>query len=347
MATGMRRLALGTGLALLLGGCGGGSVGGTSGGGTVTVPAPTPTPSASPTATPAPTPSPSPSPTAGIGPLAMYSVVPDIASCRAGTITQATRDSVLASVNTIRALHRLPPVTYAVADEQQAAEAALMMAANNALNHTPPATWTCYTATGYTGASSSNLYLGSGGGTNYASNEAIMGGWLDEVNNIVANNVGHRRWMLDPFATRISYGRTIQATGNRYVDASSLKVFGFSTRDATPSPLPSFVAYPYGDYPIRFFDTRALLSFTALPSATSSSANADVNYANARVTVTAGTTAMTVSNISYDNVGYGVPNNIQFAVTGLQQNVSYTVTIANVIVRGSATNYTYNFRIVP
>jgi len=57
--------------------------------------------------------------------------------------------------------------------------------------------------------------------------------------------------------------------------------------------------------------------------------------------------AMAVSRIAFDNDGYGLPNNLQFAVAGLQSGVIYDVTIGNVRVGGAATNYSYYFRIVP
>ena len=155
----------------------------------------------------------------------MFVSAPDIASCRAGAQTQATRDEVLAAINRIRALHRLPPVAYAGADEQQATEAAPMMAAINALNHNPATTWACHC------------------------------------------------------------GKLAKC---RAVD----------------------------DFPIR-------------------------------VSVTAGGAALAISKINFATDGYGLTSNIQFAVAGLQQNVSYRVTIENVVIAGQPMRYAYDFRIMP
>lgn len=339
----------------LLVGCGGGdtSSGGSGGTGPITVvPAPIPTPSPAPAPTPSPTPAPAPSPTptTGIGANNMYAVVPDVAACRTGTLTQATRDEVLGLVNTIRALHRLPAVRYAPADEPQVAEAALMMAANNALDHEPPTSWRCYTATGAAGAASSNLHGGSNSAPIFISNERILGGLLDEVTNLVSDNVGHRRWILDPFLTQTAYGRvSVTTPAGGAIDFAAMKVFNFSAATAGPAPgsLPPFVAYPFGDYPARFFDTRALLSFSAVIDPSSSRGNAAVDYSRATVTVTTGGAPVAVSEIRSDNVGYGVPNNIQFRVAGLRTGVSYDVAITNVLVRGAPTSYSYSFRIVP
>lgn len=278
----------------------------------------------------------------------MYEVLPDVAACRPGVLTQAARNEALTIVNTIRALHRLPPLVYVTVDEQQAQDAALMMAANNKLDHNPPTSWACYTAAGATGAATSNLYGGTSSPNYFIPTERIFASLMDEVTNLVTNNVGHRRWILDPFGSRMSFGRVAYtlASGNG-ADFAAMKVFNFTGNAPVPTSLPPFVAYPYGDYPARFFDTRALLSFSAIPDATSSFANSRVDYSGATVTVKSGDSALAVSNISYDTVGYGVPNNIQFAVAGLQPNVRYDVTIANVLVRGAPTSYNYTFRIVP
>ena len=59
-----------------------------------------------------------------------------------------------------------------------------------------------------------------------------------------------------------------------------------------------------------------------------------------------GGTALAVSKQSYDTLGYGLPNNLQFAVAGLRAGVRYDVTIDGVVVNGARTSYSYTFRIV-
>ncbi|MBW6531099.1 CAP domain-containing protein [Sphingomonas sp. RRHST34] len=350
-------------LSLLLGGCGGGGDGGSSTASTpaavVVTPAPAPAPSPTPSPAPQPTPSPTPvaldpasAPPAGswaARAAALFTSQPDVANCRPGMLADSVRADVLARLNAIRALHRLPAVTYSSADDEQATQAALMMAANGQLTHTPPADWKCYTDTGSTGAGTSNLYGGLiSPYLAYYTEDMYLGGWLTETTNLVANNVGHRRWMLDPFLGKISYGRVAQvlADGSR-TDAAAMKVVSFSGGVTVPGGLPPYVAYPYGDYPARYFDPAALLSFSVIADATRrGGANAQVDYSRATVRVSNGDTALTVSNISFDNTGYGVPNNIQFAVAGLANGVTYTVTIDGVSVRGQAQSYSYTFRIV-
>ncbi|WP_375391541.1 CAP domain-containing protein [uncultured Sphingomonas sp.] len=315
-------------------------------------PALTPTP----TPTPTPAPSPTPTPTAGTGTdfasraAALYTSPPSIANCQAGQLTSAATAAALQSLNTIRALHKLPAVTYSIADEAGAQQSALMQAANDTLSHTPPTTWKCYTTLGATVSGQSNLYAGFGNGLTFMSDDAIMAGWLTELNNIVADSVGHRRWLLYPFLGAVSYGRVVGASPTQTRgDAAALKVFGVAGSGVANGTLPAYVAYPYQDYPAKYFDTAALLSFEVIASSNpNSAANSSVNFTSARVTVTQrGGSAMTVSKVTYDNVGYGLPNNLQWAVAGLQANTYYDVSITGVLVNGQTQSYSYYFRVVP
>jgi uncharacterized protein YkwD len=329
-------------------GASGGSATAVVPGGAVT-PAPSPTPSPTPSATPTQTANAATGPDNVAAAAAFYVSPPSATNCVSGQLKTSVTAQVLALVNGIRALHKLPPVGYSTADEASAQAASLMMAANGALNHTPPTTWKCYTDLGAAGASSSNL-AGAFQTGNIAlqSDDAILGGLMDEVSNIVANNVGHRRWILDPFATTFSYGRTVvSGSTGQILDFAALKVFNNAGTAPAGGTLPAFIAYPYGDYPARYFKTNALLSFGVIANATSRYANTTVSYANATVRVAVHDGAeLTVSNISSDTAGYGLPNNLQFAVAGLANGTSYDVTIGNVTVNGATKSYSYSFRIV-
>lgn len=340
-------------------GCGGASAD-TSGSGAVavvTTPAatatttPTPTPTA--TATPAPsgtTTTTTATPTGFTAQAAaLYSTQPSIADCQPGQLASTTTATLLKDLNTIRALHGLPAVTYSAADEAGAQASALMQAANDALSHTPPTTWKCYTSAGATVSGQSNLYGGYGNGLGVISEDEVLAGWLTETNNLVADSVGHRRWLLYPFLGAVSYGRVIGASPTQTrADATALKVFGATGSGVANGALPAYVAYPYQDYPARYFSLGSLLSFEVIASGNANSAaNGTVNFANAKVTVIQrGGTALTVSKVTYDNVGYGLPNNLQWAVAGLQANTIYDVSITGVVVNGATQGYSYFFRVV-
>ena len=329
------------------GGGGGGSIG-TSG---APDPVPTGTPTPSPTATPTPTPTPSPTPVATPTPTgwtaqaaALYDVVPDVSTCRAGTLKASVKATLLANLNAIRALHGLPAVSYSTSEDAEEAESSLIMAANRALSHTPPTSWTCYSGAGAAGAGASNLIIGWGTGLGFGSEDDQLAGWMNEGGSA---QLGHRRWMLSPFLGKTSYGRvsTVLADGTR-VTAASLRVFNFAGGAGSVSGVPAFVAYPYGDYPVRYFRATDYLSFSAIANTGGSfGANSNVRYTAATITVSGPAGNLTVSDVTSDNDGYGVANNLQWRVAGLQPNVTYTVRISGVTGAPQGT-YSYTFRMV-
>ena len=340
-------------LVALIPACSGG--GGSDGGGTVVTPTPTPAPGT--IANPTPTPSPTPAPTSNepatgsdflTSTAQLYTVQPNIAACQPGQLKPEVGARVLATLNDIRARHGLPPVTYASAEEAAEMQSSLMMAANGQLSHTPPTSWLCYTSLGATAAGQSNIYLGYGGGLRYSQDADIMIGWLTDVDNLIANNIGHRRWLLYPFLSTVAYGRVAGPyTTNARADAASIKVI--NTTQNTAGPLPDFVAYPYQDYPTRYYADGALLSFGVIADKSRNfGTNAQVSYANATITVQQrGGAALAVSNVESDNEGYGLPNSLQWNVAGLAPNITYDVTIGNVSVAGTSRNYSYYFRLTP
>jgi uncharacterized protein YkwD len=350
---GQRKLWLSLASAMLtvsLAACGGSDSGG--GGGSsppVTItPTPSPSPPPAPQPTPNPSPTPSPTPTSwAAGAAALYDVQPNPAACQAGTLKASVRQEMLGWVNAARALHGLPPVVHSDVANQATAEASLMMAVNRTLSHTPPTSWTCYTNSGGAVAGSSNLIGGWGNGLPWSSEDALLAGWLTERNSAT---IGHRRWLLDPFLGQITYGRVAyqNANGDR-ADSATMKMFDFATSVPAPAPssVPAFVAYPYGNYPARYFGTASILSFTVIanPAGRFASGNANVRFDNATVTVSAAGANLPVTDVAFDNVGYGVPNSLQWRVAGLQAGTSYTVRISGVTGAPQSV-YEYSFRIV-
>lgn len=275
---------------------------------------------------------------------ALYDVAPDPTTCSAGTLKASVKADLLARLNAIRALHNLPAVTYSTSEDGDEQQSSLMMAVNRQLSHAPPASWTCYTASGSTGAGASNLIGGWGNGLAFGSEDDNLAGWLNEGGS---NAIGHRRWILDPFLGQASYGRVAYASANGdHVSTASLRVFGFAGNVAVPGGLPAFVAYPYNDYPVRYFRATDYLSFTVVANTAGTfGTNSGVSFAKATITVTGPSGALAVSDVASDNEGYGVPNSVEWRVTGLQAGVSYTVTITG-ITGAPQSSYTYAFRIV-
>jgi uncharacterized protein YkwD len=343
----------------LLGGCGSGDGGSGSGDAVPVVTAMSASsataPTAAPAATPTPAPTATPTPTATVAAsaapagfagqaAALYDVVPDPATCSPGTLKASVKADLLAHLNAIRALHNLPAVTYSTSEDGDEQQSSLMMAVNRQLSHTPPTGWTCYTSGGAAGAGASNLIGGWGSGLSFGSEDDNLAGWLNEGGS---NAIGHRRWILDPFLGQASYGRVAYASANGdHVSTASLRVFSFASGAAVSSSLPAFVAYPFNDYPVRYFRATDYLSFTVVANAASSfGSNASVGFAGATITVTGPSGLLAVSDVASDNEGYGIPNSVEWRVAGLQAGVTYTVRIAG-ITGAPQSSYTYSFRIV-
>ncbi len=213
-----------------------------------------------------------------------------------------------------------------------------------ALNHFPPQNWSCWTQAGYDGAGSSNLHM------NWSTtslnpkppSEAVVGFLIDWD----VPSLGHRRWLLDPFLPSVSWGAAggySAAAGDwPYVWVGILQVM----KDATPniSGLDlDFVAYPVGDYPAEWFESNWYLSFSALVDKGAPWGNADVTYWQAQISVTGPGGPMNVYDVSHSSEYFGVPNHLQWKVSGLQVGVNYAVSITGVKNKGQTLSYEYDF----
>lgn len=119
-------------------------------------------------------------------------------SCTVGEESAESLAATLRTVNGVRALMDLSPVTLDPDLNRQALAAALMMRANDRLSHFPSSEWRCYSEAGYSGASNSNLYLGRSGAA------AIVGYMKDED----VYSLGHRRWISEPGQVTMGTGST-------------------------------------------------------------------------------------------------------------------------------------------
>jgi uncharacterized protein YkwD len=277
----------------------------------------------------------------------LYAVRPDAAICRAGTLSAAEKASALAAVNAIRAAHGLAAVSQDSAGENEVMQIALMSAVNGRLSHAPTSAWGCHTAAGVQGAGSSNLYLGGPSTVlPLVSSAAILADWLADVGSEAT--LGHRRWMLDPFLKQVAFGRVdVQAANGQRTTGAALKVIHGA--DGTGPVTPDHVAYPVGDYPIRYFQGNPILSFTVIADKTNRQGNGSsaVDFGSATVSVVVqGGATLAVSGLAINHEGYGVPNNLRFRVNGLQTGVAHDVTVANVRVNGVTRSYRYTFRLV-
>lgn len=212
--------------------------------------------------------------------------------CIAGSPSSAGQQATAGAINYYRAMVGLEPIALDPELDGLAQQAALLMQAQGSLDHHPPATWPCWTQTGYDAAGRSNLALGASGARAISLYLADPG-----ANNTAA---GHRRWILTPATTRMGSGSTSIA--------NSLIVFGSGT-DPDPArttaapewlPWPSAGYFPYQLEPAG----RWSLSSTR-----------GVDFHNAWVSVTAeGHALPTTVNPVAD--GYG-PNTLVWQIDSL------------------------------
>lgn len=121
-----------------------------------------------------------------------------VASCDPGDVSADGRANALKLVNLYRSVAGLPPVTNDATRDQKAQACALMMHANNQLSHTPPMSWTCYSADGAEGAGNSNI----SGTAGVAGVDLYMADPGNET------TMGHRRWILSGSLGPIGLGST-------------------------------------------------------------------------------------------------------------------------------------------
>lgn len=246
-------------------------------------------------------------------------------ACAAGNTTQAFRDAVLLRLNYFRAMAGVPALEgLNEAYNRKAQQAALMMSANESLSHTPPAHWRCYTEEGAQAAGSSNLFLGVYGPA------AIDGYILDPGDGNYP--VGHRRWILYPPTRRMGSGDVPPAGG--HPAANALWVFDADSRPTRPATREPYVAWPPPGYvPYQVVFPRWSLSYPA----------ADFEQATVSMTRDGAPLAVAVQPVES---GYG-ENTLVWEPqmdfnTDPATEVTFTVTVSNVLVDGAPRSFDYS-----
>ncbi|MEN6512293.1 MAG: T9SS type A sorting domain-containing protein [Chloroherpetonaceae bacterium] len=278
----------------------------------------------------------------------IYSSVPDVPSCNEGALTSAEKQYVLNYINFIRYLHDLKPVVYDYSGDNAAQKSALIQAANGTLSHTPPPTSACYSQEGYNGSVNSNLHIqwGMGQGSQIDSKVSIIGWMIDNNSQNAVDRCGHRRAIINPFVTAISFGRVEGQGPAGWTMAAALKYMDNVNGNIGDHPV-EFVAYPYLNYPPDLVDKSWYLSFSPYYDMSNNFANTNIQYDNTTVEMTddQGNIISTNSYV-WDAEGWGaVQNNFRWKAPGLQNEVKYNVEIKNVVVNGQNRNYSYWFKL--
>jgi hypothetical protein len=252
----------------------------------------------------------------------LYSVIPDIATCDEGVLSEGAKNRALTSLNAIRALHELPAAIYSAAYDDEVQQASLVQKANNVLTHFPTEDMNCFTAAAADGAETSNLGTGPQGDP---VSDTI--GWTNDNNNVSAlEEAGHRRWMLSPGLTQVAYG---QVNG-----AAALKVFGFgSGGPAVQGNLPEFVAMPYGIYPWVLVSGGAKPTPWSLSIVPAGGGSGSFDYfrdAQVEVLLPPKDKPLSVHSQHSDTKGFGVANFLSWMVDDWSYDTEYRVRVSNI-----------------
>lgn len=248
------------------------------------------------------------------------------AACAAGDTTADYKAATLRRINWFRAMAGVPAsVQLDDTFNAKAQQAALMMAANNQLSHTPPASWACYSAVGAEAAAKSNLALGRAGA------DSVAEGYMRDSG---ANNaaVGHRRWLLYPQTQRMGAG---DADGS--VKANALWVFDANIAGPRPSVRDDFVAWPPAGYvPHATLYPRWSFSY---PQADFSAASVAMTEDGAPMA----TRLEAVSNGAGENTLVWFPGSYADGMNWARPagDTVYRVTVSNVRVGGVARSFSY------
>jgi hypothetical protein len=255
----------------------------------------------------------------------------DVSSCTPGTNATLYEDAVARRINWFRAMGGMPvAVTLTPADSTNDQAAAVMMAANGALKHDPPSSWSCYTSSGATAASNSNLALGSAGA------DAITGYiWDSGANN---TEVGHRRWILYPQTQVMGTGDVPQQ--GSFFAANATWVFDshlFGPRPATSNP---YVAWPppgFVPYSVVFPQWSFALSNADLSAATVTMQSNGVSVA---VSLQPYVTGFGENTLVWVPMGLDATSDATvFPFSGA--DTVYSITVTNINAGGTTTGFSY------
>ena len=239
----------------------------------------------------------------------------DEPSCDAGSVTQETKDKIFRRLEYYRrAVGLLNTVAENTTKSQKAQLAALMMHANNQLDHAPPNSWKCYTEDGKEGAGNSLLTM-----INNA--EAID----SYIRDFGADNgpVGHRRWLLWPRLQEIGIGNTDQANA----------IWVIGNAGTPPADAPEFISWPPEGYvPDRLVFPRWSFSIAGADFTGTRVSMTDKDGKNVSLQLEA------LSNSFGDRTIVWVPEGIDNSVS---EDTFYTVTLEDVDIDGELKNYEY------
>jgi uncharacterized protein YkwD len=241
----------------------------------------------------------------------------DESRCIAGGVSSASLTATRNAINYVRSLNGLAPISFNSALNYRSQQTALMMSANNTLSHAPARSWRCYTSTGAANAGRSNLALAYPKITS----AGVVGLYMQDPggNNF---DVGHRRWLLNPFATSMGSGSTNVANAITVIGPSS-----------SARPNPAFVSWPSAGYFPSTIEPSGRWSISA--------GNSAVSFAKSTVAVYRNGHRISATKLPVEN-GYAQPT-MAFNIPASQARSGlYTVVVRGIQAGSHWYTHTYH-----
>ncbi len=272
-----------------------------------------------------------------------------VKACEPGKVSASTYQKMLQRINYFRRLAGVDDhIVFDAEWNKYAQAAALIMLANDQLNHNPDKSMKCYSEDGKLGANTSNL----SSIVELSLKELIADQMQDGSSS--NNFCGHRRWLLNADAYKMGFGAT--------PSAYAVRVFTpFEERENDTSSFHGKIPEYYG-YPFRGYTPYQVI----YPKWSFSIPIGTPDYSGATVIVTAGDKTIPCTIINRVKPGFGDPT-LVWEMKGLKENFEYnyydmsekkkgfesvgllnkkvTVKIGNVKVDGKVKSYSYSFTI--
>lgn len=246
--------------------------------------------------------------------------------CRAGHMSRRANAATLESINFVRAMGGLGPVSFSKRLSDKAQKAALIMSANarqRGLSHDPPRSWRCWTRVGHDAAGHSNLA--------WSWPRITAGGAIKQyMDDGGASNtvVGHRRWVMNPPTLKMGNGMTSTA--------NALWVFGGAASQSRPEP--AWVGWPTAGWFPAPLEPAGRWSLSA--------GDDGADFSRARVHVETAKGAGRRVHVYPVAVGYGPPT-IVFEVSNVSRAGTYKVIVRGIRLpgRAAAVRHSYTVRL--
>jgi hypothetical protein len=268
--------------------------------------------------------------------------------CKPGKVSHDMYVKILKRINYYRRLSGLSDnIVLDSGWNKYAQAAALIMFANNTVDHNPNPGMKCFSQEGKTGASTSNLSIFSG-----VSIQDLISDEVEDGGTTSNKDCGHRRWILYSQAYKFGFG----ATSGSY----ALRDFSTDAEKDTSSfhgSIPEYFGYPFKGY-VPYQSVFCKWSF-AIPGGG--------DFSQAKVSVIAGDKPIPTTIINRNTNNFGDPTLI-WGINGLKEDFDYTyydmtkkragmvtlgllnkkvtVKISDVKVEGKMKSYSYSFTII-